>query len=72
MLKRESQAYIVHQISVHNKVLSNTLSTHIDVSEDTMQPIQVCDLSKIDILITELPNDHPMLHPYFAAGITVI
>jgi len=50
------------------KVICLTISEKIN----TIQPIQVCDLSKIDILITELPNDHPMLQPFVAAGITVL
>lgn len=37
MLKRERQAYILHQVNLHNKVLSNTLSTEIAVSEDTIR-----------------------------------
>jgi len=37
MLKRERQAYIVHQVNLHNKVLSNSLSAEIDVSEDTIR-----------------------------------
>jgi DeoR/GlpR family transcriptional regulator of sugar metabolism len=37
MLKRERQAYIVHQVNLHNKVLSATLSAEIDVSEDTIR-----------------------------------
>ena len=37
MLKRERQAYIVHQVNLHNKVLSNALSTEIEVSEDTIR-----------------------------------
>ena len=37
MLKRERQAYILHQVNLHNRVLSNSLSTEIDVSEDTMR-----------------------------------
>lgn len=37
MLKRERQAYIVHQVNLHNKVLSASLSTEIDVSEDTIR-----------------------------------
>jgi len=50
------------------KVICLTISEKIN----TIQPIQVCDLSKIDILITELPNDHPTLQPFVAAGITVL
>lgn len=37
MLKRERQAYIVHQVNLHNKVLSATLSSEISVSEDTIR-----------------------------------
>ncbi len=37
MLKRERQAYIVHQVNLHNKVLSNSLSSEIEVSEDTIR-----------------------------------
>jgi len=37
MLKRERQAYIVHQVNLHNKVLSATLSSEIAVSEDTIR-----------------------------------
>ncbi len=37
MLKRERQAYILHQVNLHNKVLSNTLSSEIAVSEDTIR-----------------------------------
>ncbi|MFT3980683.1 MAG: DeoR/GlpR family DNA-binding transcription regulator [Ferruginibacter sp.] len=37
MLKRERQAYILHQVNLHNKVLSNTLSAEMRVSEDTIR-----------------------------------
>lgn len=37
MLKKERQAYILHQVNLHNKVLSSTLSTDINVSEDTIR-----------------------------------
>lgn len=37
MLKKERQAYIVHQVNLHNKVLLNSLSTEIEVSEDTIR-----------------------------------
>lgn len=37
MLKDERQAYIIKQINIHNKVLSSDLSTHLDVSEDTIR-----------------------------------
>ena len=37
MLKKERQAYILHQVNVHNKVLSSLLSNEIRVSEDTIR-----------------------------------
>src|SRR5258705_1972206 len=39
---------------------------------NTFQPIHICELSKIDILITELPSDDPLLKPYSEAGIKVL
>ncbi|HXB06579.1 MAG TPA: DeoR/GlpR family DNA-binding transcription regulator [Puia sp.] len=37
MLKQERQAYILHQVNLHNQVLSTSLSTALDVSEDTIR-----------------------------------
>src|SRR6185295_3239298 len=37
MLKKERQAYILHQVNLHNKVLSSLLSHDINVSEDTIR-----------------------------------
>ena len=37
MLKRERQAYILHQVNLHNKVISADLSEHINVSDDTFR-----------------------------------
>jgi len=37
MLKRERQAYILHQVNLHNKVLSADLSQLINVSDDTIR-----------------------------------
>lgn len=37
MLKEERQAYIIHQINLHNKVLSTDLSLQLKVSEDTIR-----------------------------------
>jgi DeoR/GlpR family transcriptional regulator of sugar metabolism len=37
VLKKERQAYILHQLNLHNKVLSSSLSTDINVSEDTIR-----------------------------------
>ena len=39
---------------------------------NTYQPIQICPLNKIDILITELNPDDPMLKPYANAGIELL
>jgi DeoR/GlpR family transcriptional regulator of sugar metabolism len=39
---------------------------------NTFQPIQIADSSKIDILITELSPDDPILQPYVNAGIKVL
>lgn len=37
MLKKERQAYILHQVNLHNKVLSSSLCTEVKVSEDTIR-----------------------------------
>jgi DeoR/GlpR family transcriptional regulator of sugar metabolism len=37
MLKKERQAYILHNVNLHNKVLSSDLSISIHVSEDTIR-----------------------------------
>jgi DeoR/GlpR family transcriptional regulator of sugar metabolism len=37
MLKKERQAYILHQVNLHNKVLSASLCSEINVSEDTIR-----------------------------------
>lgn len=55
-------------IESSQKVVCLTISEKIN----SIQPVKVCDLSNIDVLITELPNDHPLLQPYVAAGITVL
>ncbi|MEO7045601.1 MAG: DeoR/GlpR family DNA-binding transcription regulator, partial [Ferruginibacter sp.] len=39
---------------------------------NTRQPIQICDIKKIDTLITELSKDDPKLVRYINAGIVVI
>lgn len=38
----------------------------------SQQPIQICPLNKIDVLITELPPDDPALKIYKDAGIEVL
>lgn len=37
MLKQERQAFILHQVNLHNRILSSDLSTQINVSEDTIR-----------------------------------
>ena len=37
MLKKERQAYILHQVNLHNKVLCADLSLHMQVSDDTIR-----------------------------------
>ncbi|HEX5025345.1 MAG TPA: DeoR/GlpR family DNA-binding transcription regulator [Agriterribacter sp.] len=45
MLKEERQAYILHQVNLHNKVLSSHLSEQMQVSEDTIRR-DLLDLSQ--------------------------
>lgn len=49
MLKSERQAYILHQVNLHNKVLSSNLSQEMSVSEDTIRRdlIELTALGKI-------------------------
>ncbi len=44
MLKKERHAYIMHEIDIHNKVLSSDLSIQLIVSEDTIRR----DLQELD------------------------
>ena len=37
MLKKERQAFILHQVNLHNKVLCTDLCQHINVSDDTIR-----------------------------------
>src|ERR1700755_488 len=37
MLKQERQSFILHQVNLHNQVLSASLSQELDVSEDTIR-----------------------------------
>jgi len=37
MLKQERQAFILHQVNLHNQVLSTGLSVDLEVSEDTIR-----------------------------------
>lgn len=49
MLKKERQAFILHQVNLHNKVLSSDLSQEMNVSEDTIRRDlnELADLNKI-------------------------
>lgn len=55
-------------------VYSATKVACMTISEklDTWQPMQVCELSKIDYLITELDPGDAKLRPYTDAGIKVL
>ncbi len=55
-------------IASSQKVVCLTISEKIN----TLQPIHVCGIDKIDILITELAPDHPTMLPYVAAGVKVL
>ena len=55
-------------IESSKKIVCLTISEKIN----SQQPIQVCGLKDIDILITELPADDPLLQPYAEAGITIL
>lgn len=50
------------------KFICLTISEKIN----SQQPIQVCDISKIDTIITELPEGDQLLRPYVDAGIKVL
>ncbi len=39
---------------------------------NSFQPIQIAGINRIDVLITELPPDDPLLKPYVEAGVTVL
>jgi len=39
---------------------------------NTTQPIHICEATRIDTLITELPADDPLLKPYSDAGIKIL
>lgn len=55
-------------IEASQKVVCLSIAEKIN----TFQPIHICELDKIDILITELPSDDPLLKPYTDAGIKVL
>ena len=50
------------------KLVCLTISEKIN----SRQPIQICDLKRINTLITEMSPDDPLFIPYKKAGITVV
>ncbi|MCW3073965.1 MAG: Transcriptional regulator, DeoR family [Flaviaesturariibacter sp.] len=53
---------------------SSKMTVCLTISEkiNSLQPIQVCSLKAVDLLITELPADHPLLKPYADAGVRIL
>jgi DeoR/GlpR family transcriptional regulator of sugar metabolism len=49
-----------------------TICLSISEKINSQQPLQICDCSKIDALITELSPEDPVMQPYVKAGITVL
>ena len=80
MLKRERQAYILHQVNLHNKVLSSSLSSEINVSEDTIRRdlVELAEEGKIikvhgGALSQSFSSFHyPSSHFYSQAGKNII
>ncbi|MBD0352020.1 MAG: DeoR/GlpR transcriptional regulator [Flavisolibacter sp.] len=50
------------------KLICLTISEKLN----SLQPLQVCEINRINTLITELPPDDPLLQPYVQAGITML
>jgi DeoR/GlpR family transcriptional regulator of sugar metabolism len=50
MLKNERHAFIIKQINLHNKVLSNQLSAQMEVSEDTVRR-DLAELAEAGLLL---------------------
>src|SRR6185437_11555423 len=55
-------------IESSKKTICLTISEKIN----SQQPLQICDCEEIDILITELPPNDPVMRHYVEAGITVM
>jgi DeoR/GlpR family transcriptional regulator of sugar metabolism len=55
-------------IEASRKVVCLSIAEKIN----TFQPIQICTLDKIDILVTELDAGDPLLKPYADAGIQIL
>ncbi|MGH2554021.1 MAG: DeoR/GlpR family DNA-binding transcription regulator [Chitinophagaceae bacterium] len=69
MLKKERQAFILHQVNLHNKVLSSSLCTEINVSEDTIRRDlqELADDGKI-IKVHGGALSHSFNHVYFPSN----
>lgn len=55
-------------IESSNDLVCLTISEKLN----SRQPFQICDIKRINTLITELPPEHELLKPYKDAGITVL
>jgi DeoR/GlpR family transcriptional regulator of sugar metabolism len=55
-------------ITAAKKTIALTISEKIN----TVQQLQVCTLQEIDVLVTELPCNHPLLKPYGNKGVKVM
>jgi DeoR/GlpR family transcriptional regulator of sugar metabolism len=55
-------------IQATDKLVSMVIAEKLN----TIQPMQVCGVSDIDTLITELPADHELLVPYHSKGIRLL
>lgn len=55
-------------IQATDKLVSMVIAEKLN----TIQPMQVCGVSDIDTLITELPADHELLAPYHSKGIRLL
>ena len=53
---------------------ASNLKVVLSISEklNSVQRIKICGLNQIDILITELDKDDPILAPYRDSGITIL
>ena len=69
MLKKERQAFILHQVNLHNKVLSSSLCTDINVSEDTIRRDlqELADDGKV-IKVHGGALSHSFNHVYFSTN----
>ncbi|MBP6024119.1 DeoR/GlpR family DNA-binding transcription regulator [Ferruginibacter sp.] len=55
-------------IEASEKVVSLTISEKLN----STQPIRICEINEIDILITELDENDKLLKPYNKSGLTII